>query len=81
MTCRHTRSVVLKSHEEGSPGASRAPFRYVMFRRRRCRDCGFAFGTFELTEDQMEDRLLLLNDVMETIRLIAEEACARSKKR
>lgn len=54
MTCRHTRSEVTETREEGHDNAPSPEFRYEKFRRRKCLDCGYNFQTFELTPDQID---------------------------
>jgi transcriptional regulator NrdR family protein len=59
--CRHTRSRVGgTTREEGHRNAVNRPFRYHVYRRRTCKDCGAVFRTFELTEEEI---LALLRNV------------------
>jgi hypothetical protein len=51
--CRHTESDVYESREEGYLTAPCTKFRYLKFRRRRCKDCGHRFRTFEMTEEMI----------------------------
>jgi len=52
-TCRHTRFKTVRAHVEGHRKATNQPFRYQVFRRRECLDCGERFNTYELTESQI----------------------------
>lgn len=55
MICRHTRSQVTDSREEGHNYASMREFRYIKRRRRKCIDCQERFTTYELTVEMMEE--------------------------
>jgi transcriptional regulator NrdR family protein len=75
MTCKHTKSLVYDSREEGHTNAAARPYRYLQSRRRECLDCGHRFRTFELTEEQLTaytrqtlgDALAHLRRAMDTI--------------
>jgi transcriptional regulator NrdR family protein len=52
--CRHTRSQVTDSREEGHRHASMQEYRYLKRRRRKCIDCGHKFTTYEMTREGLE---------------------------
>ena len=50
VTCRHYQSSTLSTRMEGADNAVVRDFRYLIYRRRQCDDCGQRFRTFEMTE-------------------------------
>lgn len=76
MTCRHTRSSVSESREEGDERYASTDFRYYKIRRRVCQDCGQRFTTYELTDIQVdqlqEDAKHRINKIHKQLRSILE---------
>jgi transcriptional regulator NrdR family protein len=75
--CRHTRSKVTASREEGHTDTPKRSFRYIKFRRRECLDCGAKFVTFELTDEQLKrmatDRIERHKKLQAEVKKLAEE--------
>lgn len=57
--CKHKRTAVFNSravdakHINGSPLYGELPFNSLVMRRRKCLDCGFRFGTYEIEQEEM----------------------------
>lgn len=57
MTCQHTNSRVInvKAYDAEPRPPARPGFRFLIYRRRECKDCGEWFTTYELSEDQAKE--------------------------
>lgn len=55
MKCDHVKVETLTTRRVGEKNAARRVFPYLVYRKKHCFDCGRKFGTFELTEQQIEE--------------------------